>query len=124
MGDEELTKKIDTYQQLAKENPNVDVNMLMASALIQESQKTRANKSRKWPYLISLGLPPFGLLFALKYYLSGDEDDRTAANICVVLTILSVIVFYLFSKALFSGSGASLEQIQQIKPSDILELTK
>ena len=124
MSDKELEKRLETYQQLAKENPNVDVNMLMASALAQESQKIHSAKSYKWPYLIALGVPPLGLLFALKYYLSGDEDDRTAANICVLLTIVAVLIFYAFSKALLSGSGASLEQIQQIKTKDILELTK
>ncbi len=124
MSDKELEKKLDAYQQLAKENPNVNVNMLMMNALAQENQKVKKLKSRRWPYLIAIGFPPFGLLFALKYYLSGDEDDRTAGNICVLLTIVAVIIFYAFSKALFSGTGASLEQIQQIKPQDIFQLIK
>ena len=124
MSDEQLAKKLEAYQQAAKENPSIDINMLMANALAQESQKARIAKSYKWPYLVSIGLPPFGLLFTLKYYLTGDEDDKAAGRICALLTIVAVILFYAFSKALLSGSGASIEQIQQIKPQDIMELTK
>ncbi|MBI3231701.1 MAG: hypothetical protein HYZ51_01310 [Candidatus Doudnabacteria bacterium] len=124
MSDEDLSKKLETYQGIAKENPSVNVNMLMMNALEQENQKLKTSKSHKWAYMVSIGLPPFGLLFALKYYLSGDKEEQTAGNICVALTAVAVLMFYIFSKALFSGSGASIEQIQKITPQDVMQLTK
>lgn len=124
MSDRDLSKKIEDFQALARENPNVNVNLLMASALSEENQKLSEKKSYRWAYLVSLGVPPFGLIYAAKYYLSGDEQDKTAAHICVGLTLVSVLLFYGLTKAIFSSSGASLDQIQQIKPSDIQQLTR
>jgi hypothetical protein len=122
MSDTDLSKKFTDYQNLAKENPNVDVGLLMSAALSNENTKLQEGKSYRWPYLISLGLPPFGLLYAVKYYLNGDEQDKTAANICLGLTVVSLILVYAFSKILFSSAGVTPEQIQQIKPSDINQL--
>lgn len=118
-----MSKKISDYQQLAKENPNINVNLLMSTALA-DADKKEAGKSYRWPYLISLGLPPFGLIYAVKYYFSGDESDKTAAYICAGLTVISILLFYALGKAVFSSSGASLDQIQQIKPGDIQQLTQ
>ena len=122
MSEEDLSKKIETYQRLGQENPNVDVNLLMVNALQAENQKHAANKSYKWPYLISLGLPPLGLIFALKYYFGSDEDEKQPALICVLLTIFSLVLLFAFGKILFSGSGASVQQIEQIKPQDIQQI--
>lgn len=124
MSDKDLEKKIETYSELGKENPNVDVSMLMMNALQSEDHNKANPKSYKMAYIISLGLPPFGLLYAVKYYFSDDESDKQAAKICILLTIISVIVFFAFSKLLFSSSGTSLEQIKQIKPQDIQQLTQ
>jgi len=122
MSDKDLEKKIETYQELGKENPNVDVSMLMMNALQNESSSKSSSKSFRWPYLISIGLPPFGLIFAIKYYFSDDENDKQAAKICLLLTIISVIVVYISTKIIFSSSGTNLQQIEQIKPQDIYQL--
>lgn len=122
MSDQELSKKFETYQQLAKENPNVDINLLMSSALANEDAKAKTGKSYRWPYLIALGVPPLGLVFAVKYYLSGEEDDKNAANICVALTVISLLLFFALGKIMFSSSGTSLQQVEQIKPSDAIQL--
>ena len=121
MSETELEKKIQTYAEIAKENPNVDASLLMMSALKQEDAQM-VGKSHKLAYWISGGFPPFGLLFALKYYLSGDEEEKHAANMCVILTVISVVGFLIFSKIMFSATGANVQQIQQIKPSDIYQL--
>lgn len=121
--DEKLEKQIEQFQEVAKENKNVDVNMLMVNALQNADQAAKKSGSRKWPYLISIGLPPLGLLFALKYFFFSDEEDATQAGyICIFLTFASLLSVWIFSKLLFSSSGTSLEQIQQIKPSDINQL--
>jgi len=124
MSDQELSKEIETYQKLAKENPGVDVNMLMMNALQNEASHKSAGKSYKWPYMISLGAPPFGLFFALRYYFSDDENDKQAAKICVLLTVISGLLTYFFFKIVLSSSGTSVQQIEQIKPQDIYQLTQ
>ncbi|MCL5009312.1 MAG: hypothetical protein M1400_03165 [Patescibacteria group bacterium] len=124
MSDKDLENKIQTFRELGKENPNVNVNLLMMNALETESENKISAKSYKWPYLISVGAPPFGLIYVFKYYFSSDENDQRAAKICLFLTIISVIAFFAFSKALFSSSGTSLQQIEQIKPSDIQQLNQ
>ena len=122
MSDKNLEKQIETFRELGKENPNVDVNMLMMNALRNETGKNSSTKSYKWPYTISLGLPPLGLIYAVKYYFSDDENDKRAAKICLLLTVISVIIFFALGKMIFSSSGTSLQQIEQIKPQDIQQL--
>jgi len=124
MSEQDLAKKVEEYQKLGKENPNVDVSLLMMNALAQEDAGKTKPKSYRWPYLVSIGLPPFGLIYVVIYYLSDDERDKTAAKFCLLLTVLSLIIFVVSFKALLSGSGTSVEQIQQIKPSDVMELTR
>ena len=120
MSEEDLSKKVEMYKDLVKENPNINVGLLMSSALTNE--KSEEKKSYRWPYLISLGIPPLGLIYTVKYYLTGDDQDKNAANICIILTVVSLLLVYAFGKVLFSSSGTSLDQIQQIKPSDINQL--
>lgn len=123
-GDQNLEKKVELYKDLAKTNPNVDVGMLMMNALNNAKQTTVSTKAKRWAYTIALGVPPFGLLVALKYYFGEEDDAKTVAWTCIILTVVSLLVFWLGSKLLLSGSGTSLQQIQQIKPSDIQQITQ
>ncbi|MDE2311894.1 MAG: hypothetical protein KGJ93_02260 [Patescibacteria group bacterium] len=117
--DEQLEQKVSQYATLAKENKNIDVASLMMSALGQKDN-TVSSRAKRWAYLISISLPPFGLLFALKYYVfSGEDDAKTVATSCVILTVLSVGLFWIIGKTMLSSSGTSLEQIQQITPQEI-----
>ena len=124
MDDKKLEQQINEYAELAKENKKIDVASLMLSALKNESKNLVPVKTKRWAYLVSLGVPPFGLLFALKFYFSEEDDARQVANICILLTAVSVLLFWLMAKAAFSGSGASINQIEQIKPADIYELSQ
>ncbi len=122
--DKKLEAQINEYQQVAKENPKVDVGMLMLNALQNQKQNMVSPKTKKWAYLISVGVPPFGLLFALKYYFSDEDDAAEVMWTCIILTALAGLIFWITIKLFFSGSGASIQQIEQIKPADILELAK
>ena len=106
--EKDLSKKIELYQSVAKENPNVDVGMLMLNALQNEDKNKVSGKWKKWAYLISISVPPFGLLFALKYFFSDEADARDVAWMCVTLTAVSLLIFIIGAKALFSSSGASI----------------
>jgi hypothetical protein len=123
--DEELAKKVAEYQAAAKNNPNINMGMLMINALQSEHQNQVSSKAKKWAYLISISAPPVGLLFALKYFMFSDENDaREVAWTCTILTVITLAVVWFTTKLIFSGSGASIEQIQQIKPSDIIQFTQ
>ena len=120
MDEKQVEQQIGEYADLAKQNQNIDVASLMLSAMNQQNSNVVSGKAKKWAYLISIGVPPFGLLFALKYFTFSDEDDaKTVAIICTVLTILSIALFWFIGSAMLSGSGTSLDQIQQITPQEI-----
>ncbi len=123
--DEELAKKFQSYQEVAKDNPNVDVGMLMLNALQTQKQNYVSTKKKWWIYTISSSIPMSGFLFAIYYYYFGEEDDsRQVAWISIGLTLFSTFMYWALAKATFSGTGASVQQIQQIKPSDIMQLTQ
>jgi hypothetical protein len=120
--DQDLAKKIETYQQLGKENPNVDVSMLMLNALTNEKQNMVSAKAKKWAYLFSIGVPPFGLLVALYYYMRDEDDAKQVAWVCIWLTIASLLLYWLSYKLFFSSTNVTPQQIEQIKPSDIQQI--
>ncbi|HEX9503383.1 MAG TPA: hypothetical protein VF974_03645 [Patescibacteria group bacterium] len=108
MSDEKLEKELEEYRKLAQQDKKIDVASLMINAL----QKHQANlldvKQKRWAYIISLSLPPAGLFYALKFYLSDKDDGTQAAVICLALTVLSVGLFILISKSMLSSGGTSL----------------
>ncbi len=122
--EERLNQELEAYRKLAQENKKIDVASLMINALQKERENHLSPKEKRWAYLVSIGLPPFGLIFALNYYLSDKDDAREAMWICIALTVLSIFLFFLLGKVLLSGSGVNLQQIQQIKPQDIQQFTQ
>ncbi len=119
-----LEQKVSQYAELAKENKNVDVATLMLNALQTEDQNLLSAKSKRWGYLISISAPPLGLGFAIYFLLSDKSDAKKAALICTILTAVSLIIFFITMKLFFSTAGVSVQQIQQIKPSDIYQITQ
>ncbi|MEK9181159.1 MAG: hypothetical protein AAB871_02910 [Patescibacteria group bacterium] len=120
--DKKIEKQFEAYKNLAKENKRMDVAALMVDALWSENKNSVSPRLKKWAYLISVIAPPFGLLFALKFYFDDKADAKIVANICVILTIITFVFYLILFNMLLSGSGASLDQIRQIKPEDIREL--
>jgi hypothetical protein len=58
---------------------------------------------RRWAYLISLALPPFGLIFAYKFYKSETKDGLDNAMICVVLTCVSLVLYGLIVNSMLQN---------------------
>jgi hypothetical protein len=119
--DKKIEQTFKEFEDVAKENPNIDVASLMINTLQNQQKNQVSSKQKKWAYAISLGLPPFGFLFALKFYLDDKDDAKSVGNICIILTIVSMVVLVLSSKLFFSGTGTSMQQLQQIKPSDVIQ---
>ncbi len=117
-----LEQQVEEISKLAKENKNIDAAALMLNALQTEEKNSVSPRTKKWLYIISVGAPPLGLLFALKYYFSSEDDARQVANMCVLLTGIALLALFMFGKVLFNSAGVTPQQIEQIKPSDIYQL--
>lgn len=119
--EEKMSKKIQDYRDLAKQDKNIDVAALALNAL-QADLQPESVKSARWAYVISLGLPPLGLLVAVKYFLDGTDRAKSIAWTCVVLTFVSITLTILTFNFMLSGSNVSVDQIKQINPQDLQEL--
>ncbi len=115
---------VQEYAQLAKENKNIDVAALMVNALQQQDQNHVDPKWKRWAYIASLTLPPVGLLFAVYYFMKDESDARSAGVWCAVLTIVSLILSIVFFGMIINSSGVDLQQVQNITPQQIYEITQ
>lgn len=120
--EKEVERKIEIYGELAKADKKVDATALMLSALEQAQQAEVEAKKKHWAYLISVGLPPFGLFYAVRYALSDKADGKRVAWICVILTVVSLLVAWLIGKLFLSSAGPELNQIQSINPNDLKDM--
>ena len=124
MNEQKLAKEFEEYRKLAQTDKKIDVASLMINALQKHQDNSLSSKEKKWAYLVSMLLPPFGLIFAVKFYMSDKEDGEQAAWTCAFLTAVAVLVLVLFIKLFSGAAGVNLKQIQQIKPSDIQNITQ
>lgn len=122
--EEKLAEELKAYQNAAKGENKVDLSALMISALERSEQNRLSPSQKRWAYLVSLGMPPLGLLFALKFFLADKdkEDANSAGWVCVILTAFAIIMMVVFMKAFFSTAGTSVQQIEQINPQQVNQL--
>lgn len=123
--EKELETKLEQYQELAKENKNIDVAALMASALDQARRDEVEGKKKNRAYWVSVCLPPLGLFYALRYYFSSKSDGKRVALICVILTAVSLLLAWGVSAMIMSSlptSGLDLKQIESVNPNDLKSL--
>jgi hypothetical protein len=123
--EKELEKEFNQYSELAKTDKNIDLAGLMMKAMERKDDSV-SFKQKKWAYLISFFLPPFGLIFAVRYYFFSDlSDAKKVAWICFILTFASIGLTLLAGMLVFSGlekSGVDFKQIENLKPQDIQDL--
>lgn len=116
--EEEAQKKIQQYADLAKGNKDIDVATLMISALEQERREEIAAKKKRRVYLISITLPPLGLLIAAWYFFSDKPDGKRVALNCVILTAIAGLLFWgisaLVSSSLGPNTDAQLKKVENI----------
>lgn len=112
--DKKLEEQIKQYQELTKESGGkINVSDLMIQALEKSQSNLTSSKQKHWAYLISLGLPPLGLIFAAKFWLSGKDDGNRLALICVILTAFSILLLWASMNYMLSASGVNYNQLQQ-----------
>lgn len=122
--EKKLADQVQVISELAKENKHIDAAALMMNALQASEKNAVSSKGKKWAYLISIGAPPLGLLCAVWYYFKSEDDAKQVALTCLVLTVVAIGLLLLFTKMFVSSSGVSLQQIEQIKTTDVMELTQ
>lgn len=122
--EEEVQRKMQDYQELAKTNKDIDMAALMINALEQARRDEVDEKRKKRAYLVSVMVPPFGLLYAVRYYFSDKADGKHVAKVCVLLTVIALLIAWAVGKAMFAGVGGgdALQQAQNINPEDIKRL--
>ena len=121
--DKQVEEQFKDYLEMAKRDKNVEATALMMNALKTQNESRVSAKAKKWAYLVSLCLPPFGLIFVVKYYLSSDKSDaRRVANICLILTVVSLVLAWLTLQLLSASMGNNLDQLQKINPQDVQNL--
>lgn len=125
MDEKKLEKQFKIYAELAKKDKNIDVAGLMAEALSKKDENNLTFGQKRWAYLVSVGVPPFGLIYAVKFWFSDKDDGKDTAMLCIVLTFVAIFVLVLLTNMILSGSSINsgeLDQIQNLKPEDIKSL--
>jgi hypothetical protein len=122
--EKQLEEQLNDYIEIAKSDKKVDVAGLAMGALQNMAENRVSSKMRKWAYWISFLFPPFGLIFSIKYYFFSDKSDaRRVANMCLIITALTIGLFLLFMWTMFASVGTeNLKQIEQINPQDVQDL--
>lgn len=122
--EEEVQKKIQDYQELAKSNKDINVAALMISALEQAQRDEIDEKRKKRAYLVSVVAPPLGLLYAVRYWFSEKADGKHVAKVCVLLTVIALLLAWVVGKAMFAsvGGGDAVQQAQNINVEDLKRL--
>ena len=120
--EKEIEERVGQYAALAKENKDIDAAALMMSVLEQSRQEEVDAKKKRRAYLVSVGFPPFGLLYAVRYFFSDKADGKHVALMCVILTVVSLAIGIGISALMFSCSGVSLDQVQNVNVEDVRSL--
>lgn len=119
--EQEVVKKIEQYQELAKTDKNVDVATLALNELERANQAQAAGKRRWLAYFIAVGFPPFGLIFSVYYFFRNRPGDRRAALWCVILTVLALLLVWWSMRLLISSFVPPGSNLSNIKPEDLLK---
>jgi len=124
--DKQLEKQFQAYEVQARENKNIDVATLMINAMENQNKKLVSPRLRKWAYVISIGFPPFGVLFVPRFYFGQEDDARHTGNVCLVLTAIALVFLILSTwvtgKIFFSSAGININQLQNINIKELQDL--
>src|SRR3989339_2238169 len=83
---------------------NTVINKEALLSLNNQEQMLKSKPSYIKAYAVSIIFPPFGFFYFIKYFFFGDGslDDRKAAIICLVLTIVSIVISVLTLQMFFN----------------------
>jgi hypothetical protein len=106
--EQELEKQFKEFQRLAEENKDVDVKTLMVNALDRHISTTQPSKQGRGfvgvgPVLWSLGMPVIGIYYLIRYLVADDGEEKRQALICMIVSAVSLFIYWYVSSILFSG---------------------
>lgn len=110
--EQEITEKIKMVGELVKKDPKIDATALMMNAFAQAQHEEVAAKKRRLAYLVSAGLPPLGLLFALRYWLKGSPGGKHVAKVCLLLTLASLLITWGVTALFLASLGPQLGEME------------
>jgi hypothetical protein len=116
--------RLQEYTEAAKGNANVDKAALAIAALESVQLESHVTiKRKKLLYLLSLILPPIGLVFGVWYFFSKKIDGKQVGVICAALTFLSLLLTW-FTLTMLSSSipSGTFKQIQTLNPDELNSL--
>ncbi len=113
MSDKDLAKELEILKAAGSVNKNIDISALMMNALERQQENKIPASKRRIAYLVSLAFPPFGLIFAVRYFFSEYSDGKKVALVCAVLTLFVITFTTIVFNIIISSSGQSIEQLQQ-----------
>jgi hypothetical protein len=115
-----VTRQLQEFQELAKNNKGIDTTALALNALAQAQAEEEDAKGKRKAYWISIGIPPLGLLFALYYVLSSKSDGKRVALNCCILTAVSLLIGWGIGAVVMSGfTPQQSAQIQNVNMNDV-----
>ena len=119
-------ERLRQYNEAAAHSAGADKAALAIAALeAAEFENSVSAKKKKWLYILSLSLPPIGLVFAAYYLFSSKNDAKRVAFICLLITVFGIVVVW-GSVAMFYSflPAQTAQQLQTLKPTDIDQLLK
>jgi hypothetical protein len=120
--EQKVSEQFQQYKELADKNKNIDLARLMISTLEQARREEVAAKKQHQAYLVSVGLPPFGLFFAAYYYFSDKPGGKHVAINCLILTGIALLIAWGITSLLMSSMGSTAGQLPAINAEDIRSL--
>jgi len=124
MGTEErVSRQIQDYKELADKNKGINAAALMINALAQAERDEIDARKRKRAYLVSVILPPFGLIYAAYYYFGDKPDGKSVAINCVILTLVSFLVAWGIGALMFACmTPDQTTQIQNVNADQVKQM--
>ena len=120
--EDELVEQIKKIEDLAEKDKKIDSGALIANLLAMQNQSksSMTGNEKVKAYMVSVLFPPFGLIYAVKFFTRRTQDSKNAAILCVILTIASSLLLIAIAKSAFS-SLSGLGNLQNIDPNSLYQ---
>ncbi len=122
--EKEAAVRLKDFAESVRLSPGADKAALALAALDEAQSGDRVSpRTKKWAYLVSVGLPPLGLFYAAWAFFSKKKDGKKVARNCVILTAGGLLLAWV-SLALFKSviPSSTMNQLQTMSPSDLKDL--
>ena len=123
MNEKDLEEQLKQLAELAKKDKEINITELVEKTLAQKYTNTEyvPTNQRRWAYILSFGVPPLGIFFAIKFFFGDKKDGLDNALICFVLTCISVVILAFTFNAALKNPVFKPEQIIDAVPTEDID---